>query len=138
MTQKKSKLWYWSLTVLLTLALLMSAIPSALALDYAVEHFTKHLGYPEYFLQFTGFTKIIGLIALYIPGHNRIKEWVYAGLLFDLVGAIYSSIAVGDTFLQWFPIGIDLVLLVITYILFRKIFSKEKAITRQHSMLARQ
>jgi len=30
-----------------------------------------------------------------MPGLNRIKEWAYAGLFFDLIGATYSGIAMG-------------------------------------------
>jgi DoxX-like family len=31
-----------------------------------------------------------------IPGFPRIKEWAYAGLFFDLVGAVYSALMAGD------------------------------------------
>jgi hypothetical protein len=40
--------------------------------------------------------KLAGCIAILIPGFPRIKEWAYAGLLFDLVAAYYSIIANGD------------------------------------------
>jgi len=36
------------------------------------------------------------VIALLIPGYPRIKEWVYAGFVYDLTGAIYSGLAMGD------------------------------------------
>jgi hypothetical protein len=39
--------------------------------------------------------KLLGAIVLLIPGFNRLKEWAYAGLFFDLVGAVYSGLAVG-------------------------------------------
>ena len=71
------------------------------------------LGYPEYFIPFTGWAKLIGSIVLLIPGNGRIKEWAYAGLFFDLVAAVYSGIAVSQTFdplmltmLIWFAFGI--------------------------------
>lgn len=51
---------------------------------------------PVYFLFFMGLTKLLGIIALFIPGFPKVKEWVYAGFTFDLVGAIYSTLAVGD------------------------------------------
>ena len=31
-----------------------------------------------------------------IPGLNKLKEWAYAGLFFDLFGATYSGIAVSQ------------------------------------------
>jgi hypothetical protein len=71
------------------------------------------LGYPEYFIPFTGWAKLIGTIVLLIPGYGRIKEWAYAGLFFDLIAAVYSGIAVSKTFdplmltmLIWFIPGI--------------------------------
>ena len=71
------------------------------------------LGYPEYFIPFTGWAKLIGAIVLLIPGNGRIKEWAYAGLFFDLIAAVYSGIAVSQTFnplmltmLIWFAPGI--------------------------------
>lgn len=71
------------------------------------------LGYPEYFIPFTGWAKLIGAVVLLIPGYGRIKEWAYAGLFFDLIAAVYSGIAVSQTFdplmltmLVWFVPGI--------------------------------
>ncbi len=52
------------------------------------------LGYPVYFIPFIGTAKLLGVIALLIPGLKKIKEWAYAGLFFDLAGAVYSGIAV--------------------------------------------
>jgi hypothetical protein len=51
------------------------------------------LGYPTYFVPYIGFVKLLGCIALLIPGLNKIKEWAYAGLFFDLISSIYSGIA---------------------------------------------
>jgi hypothetical protein len=51
------------------------------------------LGYPVYILPFLGWAKILGVIAILVPGLPKIKEWAYAGLFFDLVGAWYSMIS---------------------------------------------
>ena len=71
------------------------------------------LGYPVYFIPFTGWAKLIGVIAILVPGLKRVKEWAYAGLFFDLTAAVYSGIAVAKTFnplmltlLFWFVPGI--------------------------------
>ena len=56
------------------------------------------LGYPEYFIPFNGWTKLIGAIAILIPGFKIIKEWAYAGLFFDLAAVIYSGIAANKGF----------------------------------------
>jgi hypothetical protein len=42
--------------------------------------------------------KLLGAIVILIPGLHTIKEWAYAGLFFDLVGAIYSGVASSGTF----------------------------------------
>ncbi len=51
------------------------------------------LGYPVYFIQYISVAKLIGAIVILIPGLNRIKEWAYAGLFFDLAGAIIFGVA---------------------------------------------
>jgi hypothetical protein len=57
------------------------------------------LGYPVYFIQFISYAKVIGVAVILIPGLNRsVKEWAYAGLFFDLAGAIYSGIASSGKF----------------------------------------
>src|SRR5437868_13492782 len=59
----------------------------------AIQLMHDSLGYPVYFIQFISIAKLLGAIVILIPGLNRIKEWAYAGLFFDLAGAIYSGIA---------------------------------------------
>jgi DoxX-like family len=50
----------------------------------------------------------------------RLKEWAYAGLIFDVVSALYSAIAVGDAPNQWIPPIIALTLIGGSYILYRQ------------------
>jgi uncharacterized membrane protein YphA (DoxX/SURF4 family) len=90
---KKITIPYWIFTVLVVLFMGIGAITDAVKATAAVDLF-KHLGYPEYLLPFLGIAKIIGVIAILIPGFPRIKEWAYAGLIFDLTGAVYSTIVV--------------------------------------------
>ena len=53
------------------------------------------LGYPMYFFGILGFWKVLGAIAILVPGYPRLKEWAYAGIFFDLTGAAVSCAAVG-------------------------------------------
>ncbi|MEI9810089.1 MAG: DoxX family protein [Bacteroidota bacterium] len=46
--------------------------------------------------------QIAGAAAILIPGYPGVKEWAYAGLLFDLVGATYSIIASGQSLITGF------------------------------------
>ncbi len=83
---------YWVITGIFAAFMAFSAIPDILLAPDAVTMITG-LGYPAYFIPFIGIAKLLGSIAILIPGFNRIKEWAYAGLFFDLAGATYSVIA---------------------------------------------
>ncbi|MBN8674677.1 MAG: DoxX family protein [Chitinophagales bacterium] len=91
---KKTNLLYWITTGLFSSFMIFSAIPDIMMTPEAVTFITG-LGYPEYFIPFIGVAKLIGAIVLLIPGLNRLKEWAYAGLFFDLAGAVYSAIVTG-------------------------------------------
>jgi uncharacterized membrane protein YphA (DoxX/SURF4 family) len=54
------------------------------------------LGYPIYLLTILGIWKVLGGIALLAPRFPRLKEWAYAGTLFDLTGASASHAFHGD------------------------------------------
>ncbi|MBI1768108.1 MAG: DoxX family protein [Bacteroidetes bacterium] len=118
---KTLKIIYWVITGVFIYWMYDPTISSALRYDYAVDFFTKRLGFPKYFLVYTGVTKILGLIALLIPGFPKIKEWVYAGFTYDLVAAIYSLIAIGMPIASLWPQTLALVLLTGSYLCFHKI-----------------
>ncbi|HZP48998.1 MAG TPA: DoxX family protein [Vicinamibacterales bacterium] len=56
----------------------------------------QHLGYPAYFATLLGVWKLLGAAAIVAPGLPRVKEWAYAGFVFDLTAAAASRAAVGD------------------------------------------
>jgi len=104
---------YWIFTILFCALMIFSAWSSILVNDDSIKLIHGMLGYPEYFIPFTGWAKLIGSIVLLIPGNGRIKEWAYAGLFFDLIADVYSGIAISPTFnplmltmLFWFVPGI--------------------------------
>lgn len=55
-----------------------------------------HLGYPLYFLTILGIWKLLGAAVLVAPGLPRLKEWAYAGAIFDFTGAVASHLAMSD------------------------------------------
>lgn len=91
---KKIKIWYWVITILFSAFMIFSAIPDIMMTPEAMAMITG-LGYPNYFVPFIGVAKVIGIIAILMPGFNRIKEWAYAGLFFDLSGAMFSAFTFG-------------------------------------------
>lgn len=88
---KRNTIIFWISTGLFCAMMLTSAIPNILSAPEWVAIFTG-LGFPQYLLPFLGVAKLLGIIALLVPGFNRIKEWAYAGFFFDLVGATYSAL----------------------------------------------
>ena len=91
---KKINIMYWIFTGLFGAFMLFSAIPDIMVVPDAVAFVTNKLGYPQYIIPFLGVAKALGVAAILIPGFPRIKEWAYAGLFFDLLGATYSGICV--------------------------------------------
>ncbi len=115
------KIAYWIVTVLMTAFITLSAIPDVLMVPGAVEIF-QHLGYPTYIIPFIGVAKLLAVISVLVPGFNRLREWAYAGLVIDLVGAFYSHMAVGDPVSLWAPSVVALALVVASYFLYQAVY----------------
>ncbi|MFY9619860.1 MAG: DoxX family protein [Pyrinomonadaceae bacterium] len=80
-----------------------------------------HLGYPMYFLKILGAAKILGVLAIWFSRWPRLKEWAYAGFTFDLIGAFWSHLAVGDPFyVGAIPVGF-LFVLAISYVFLHRL-----------------
>ncbi len=98
MTSKTTNIIYWISTIVFAVLMAFSAAGGIQPAQPAIELIHNTLGYPVYFIQFISIAKLLGVIVILIPGLNRIKEWAYAGLFFDLTGAIYSGIASSGKF----------------------------------------
>ena len=123
---KKTKIIYWVFTIIFAILMLVSSIPDVLQVPDAVAFMTQ-LGYPRYFTPFIGVAKILGVIALLIPGFPRIKEWAYAGLAFDLIGAIYSGIASGGASPQMLFMLAWVIPYVGSYVYWHKLLREQSA-----------
>jgi hypothetical protein len=77
----------------------------------------RHLGYPPYFGNVLVVFKVLGALVLIIPGlPKKLKEFAYAGFVFDFLFASISYICVeGVVGAAFFP----LVFLVILYFSYR-------------------
>jgi hypothetical protein len=98
MTTKAVNLTYWICTILFAALMIFSSVSGLQPSQQAIQLMHDFLGYPVYFIQFLSIAKLIGAIVILIPNLDRIKEWAYAGLFFDLSGAIYSNIAAAGKF----------------------------------------
>src|ERR1700681_1357219 len=122
---KATKIAYWIFTILLVILMLFSAIASLRQNPDGVA-LMKHIGYPYSVLTLLSIAKILGVIAILVPGFPRLKEWAYAGFTFDLVGAIYAGLAVGDPINQSLPIFLGLVFIFGSYIFYHKLKTGKK------------
>ncbi|MDQ3290263.1 MAG: DoxX family protein [Bacteroidota bacterium] len=117
---KKTKIIYWVFTGLLVAMLGVGSIFDAISDPEAIDYVTR-LGYPGYLVPFLGVAKLLGILAILIPGYPRVKEWAYAGLIFDLVGAMYSHISSGDATGTWMLLFIPIFLVAGSYIYYHKL-----------------
>lgn len=113
MQPKTVNILYWVFTILFAVLMIYSSYGSILVNQDAKNLISGFLGYPEYVIPLTGWAKLIGSIVILIPGLKTVKEWAYAGLFFDLLLVVYSSIAASKTvdvmmafMLVWFVPGI--------------------------------
>src|SRR4051812_38176233 len=74
---------YWICTGLITLSFLSGGFGDVVRAPPVVAGMTA-LGYPGHFTVFLGVWKILGACAIVAPGFPRLKEWAYAGMIFDL------------------------------------------------------
>jgi hypothetical protein len=55
------------------------------------------LGFPDYFWKILGFYKLLGGIAILVPRFPILKEWAYAGIVFNMTGASAVRAFVSDS-----------------------------------------
>jgi uncharacterized membrane protein YphA (DoxX/SURF4 family) len=86
---------YWVTTVILSAEFAVGGVMDILRLPpfFAI---VEHLGYPGYFSVILGVWKVLGAVAVLAPRFPRLKEWAYAGMFFNMTGAVTSHVAVGD------------------------------------------
>lgn len=94
-SMNKRVIAYWLTTMLFCLAMTSGGALNLLRAEIQKESI-QALGYPEYLMTILGVAKLLGVIALLMPGVPLLKEWAYAGFTFDLLGAAASHAFVGD------------------------------------------
>jgi uncharacterized membrane protein YphA (DoxX/SURF4 family) len=108
---KARKIGYWIATAITAWVFLSGGVAYLIRAPFVVPGILE-LGYPVYLLTILGFWKFLGGIAVLVPRFPRLKEWAYAGFVFDLTGASASHAFAGK------PIWKVIVPLVITGIVF--------------------
>lgn len=124
MKTKTTKIIYWAGAIFMSLWFGASGF-FELTKNPVVWDITQQLGYPSHFIYILGVFKISGVLVLLLPNRLlRLKEWVFAGMFFDILFAFFSKIAV-----LGFSATTDAIIafsvLTITYLIFRKLYSPE-------------
>ena len=109
---KANKIIYWTATILVAGLFLMSSVMYLTHNPRLVTGF-KSMGYPVFMLDILGIAKLLGGIALLQPRYVKLQDWAYAGFTITLIGAIWSHIATGSSFIM--PL-VFLLLLAVSYI----------------------
>jgi hypothetical protein len=106
---------YWITTGLVTAELALGGVWDILQLPF-VSSITKRLGYPSYFLVIIGIWKLLGAVALLVPRFPILKEWAYAGAVFNYTGAIASLLVAGNGFAEMVYPAFQLILVFCSWI----------------------
>lgn len=126
---QKPKVLYWGST---SIFCAIFAVTGTLYLLHSPRFIGRlhDLGYPPYVLNIIGVAKILGVMALITPRFPRLKEWAYAGFTIDLLGAIWSHLAVQGVMAALPPV-LPLSILATSYLSYRMLqASAETAIAK--------
>lgn len=121
MTLKTTKTIYWIGASLTSLWFGTSGV-CELTKNPIVWDITLQLGYPAYFIYVLGVAKLAGIAVLLIPNKLlRLKEWVFAGIFFDIIFAFCSKLIVIGPLATTDAI-VAFTIVTITYVMFQKLY----------------
>ena len=95
---------YWVTTALIASELIAGGLTDMvhgremLVAGLPVVDVLRQLGYPAYLLAMLGLWKLLAAGAILTPRLPRLKEWAYAGVFFELSGAVFSHVVVEHNF----------------------------------------
>ena len=113
---KAGKIIYWVATIWLALGMVSTGLVQLMQKNgQGGLDMLTHLGYPAYLLMILGAWKILGAIAVLVPGTPVMKEWAYAGFFFIMTGALFSHLAVHDAATELFPSVLLLILTIVSW-----------------------
>lgn len=115
--KKRDLIIYRVVTALFSLMLLAGAITYFTQYDMVSEMFSS-LGVSTQIIYPLAITKMLGILAIWLISNRTIKTLAYLGFALDLTLAIIAHLNAGDGGV--FGPAIPLVLLIISYVLYRK------------------
>ncbi len=135
-TLKTLKIAYWASTCLFCCVFLFTGTSYLLHTQTMVTKF-REIGFPLYIMNLIGILKIAGAITLLVPKYPRLKEWAYAGFVFDFVGAAWCHFAV-QGFGQGVRLVIPLTVVSISYFTYHRLNDQpglSAPVAEEHSAL---
>lgn len=114
---KRDNIIYYAATGLFSALIGMGVVMYFAQHEMVSEMFTS-LGFPTWIIYPLAIAKTLGLVAIWTNKSKMLKEWAYAGFVFDLLLAISAHTMVGDGG-QGGAI-VALLLVVVSYIFNRK------------------
>jgi len=108
------KIGYWVTTGLVAAMSAFAGFAYLSGSAQAVEGFT-HVGYPQQLRILLGIAKLLGAVALVVPGLPKLKEWAYAGFTFAWISAFIAHYLAHDGPRAFTPL-ILLALLAVSYV----------------------
>lgn len=117
---KTTRIIFWISTTLIFL--FEGVMPALTSQTEMAREGIRHLGYPEYFGPMITAFKVAGSLAIMLPKvPTRLKEWAYAGFVFDfLCASISNTVVDGFGFNSVFPL-IVLAVLMVSYYTYHKL-----------------
>ena len=123
---KAKKIIYWITTGLVVLGMLVNFFNYFF--NPAIKAAYAHIGFPDWFRVELGVAKLLGAFALGIPQvPARMKEWAYFGFFVNFISAIFAHASVGDPTFNLVAPLIMLLLLIASYVFYRKLYFKNVA-----------
>jgi hypothetical protein len=121
MNTTTTKAIYWT-GIVLTATWFGTSGVCELTRNTLVWDITLQLGYPAHFIYILGVAKLLGVAVLLIPNRLlRLKEWVFAGIFFDIIFAFFSQLSVLG-FAATTDAIIAFAMVTVTYTMFRKLY----------------
>lgn len=116
--KNKNLLFFRVLTGILSVLVVLGASQYFLNHEMVKEMFAS-LHFPSYLIYPMGIAKISGILALWFSSSIRIKEWAYAGFVFNFLLAISAHLNVQDG--DFFGGFLALILTIGSYFFYRKL-----------------
>jgi DoxX-like protein len=89
---RRQPIAYWTITAVVVAECLIGGAMDLLRLPPFFPVLIE-LGYPAYLAGIIGLAKIAAGVVVVAPGLPRLKEWAYAGILINMLGAAASHLA---------------------------------------------